>query len=166
MYILDLPPIQSKDCASTMEKSQVVPKKHPKKDPGKWLLLFTASNPNFRLCSLRYFPTNKWAWQHPSKSRHFKENKIQEFTGKQRERYLDGKILALLTMLHLDQFKRWPLNLHFTSEEVWLKFSSKKVLDIPKHIRITRGALHTLPFDQDISVDGIKALTRIHSRQR
>lgn len=93
----------------------------------------------------------EWAWQNPHKSRHFKGSSAFNFSGKQKERYLPEKLRVLSIMLHLDHYCRWPLNLHFTSQEIYSKFLEYR--KIPVHVRVTEGSLSVLPVIHELSLD-------------
>ena len=97
----------------------------------------------------------EWAWQNPHKSRHFKSSPIPAvFVGKQKERYLAGKLQALNLMFHLDQYKRWPLHIHFTNSSVQKMF--EKLLDLPPHVGVSAGTLDMIPYDQNAkTLDGL-----------
>ncbi|KAJ3254021.1 Slx4p interacting protein [Boothiomyces macroporosus] len=86
----------------------------------------------------------EWAWQNPHKSRHFKD-KI--FVGKQSERFLPSKLKALYLLLNLEHFQRWPLNLHFTVESIYQKFTI--LGSVNKHLKLTIGSLQTLEYDEN-----------------
>jgi hypothetical protein len=95
----------------------------------------------------------EWAWQNPHKSRHLKNAYGQSFfTGKQREKLLTGKLQALSHMLGSSHWVRWPLQLHFCADAVFDAFQA--AAPIPPHIKITKGSLNTLPFNEDDSEDG------------
>ena len=147
---------------SIMAKSQVERRKRSRSVPGKWLSLYMDSQVDWP--PSRYLPTYfslatshhlscilqfEWAWQNPHKSRHFKstgDNGEVGFQGKQKERYLPYKLVALAEMFHLEHYKRWPLHLHFTSNVVYQKF--KVLKDLPLHVRVTTGPLCTIPYEE------------------
>jgi structure-specific endonuclease subunit SLX1 len=115
-----------------------------------------------RLAALQF----EWAWQNPHKSRHFKSGQFPStFIGKQKERYLAGKLQALNLMFHLDQYKRWPLHIHFTNSSVQKMF--EQMLDLPPHVGVTTGTLETIPCDQNAkTIEGAQSLLCIICKEK
>ncbi|RKO93358.1 hypothetical protein BDK51DRAFT_8745, partial [Blyttiomyces helicus] len=60
----------------------------------------------------------EWAWQNPQRSRHFKQHFPGEYKGTRTEQMLPVKLRVLSAMLHLPQWVRWPLRVHFTNPAV------------------------------------------------
>jgi structure-specific endonuclease subunit SLX1 len=85
----------------------------------------------------------EWAWIHPHKSRHFSKDSQIEFTGKKKEKLLAEKLRALSFMFHLDPYSRWPLNLHFCNQQIYIQFM--QFHNPPMHIKVTIGSISTLP---------------------
>ncbi|KAI8928441.1 hypothetical protein BC831DRAFT_448694 [Entophlyctis helioformis] len=82
----------------------------------------------------------EWAWQHPHRSRHFKNKR---FTGARRESLILTKLEVLAELLRLDYWARWPLKLHFVDPEIHAMFGRFQAP--PDHIQITAGDLASLP---------------------
>ncbi|KAJ3022176.1 Slx4p interacting protein [Thoreauomyces humboldtii] len=60
----------------------------------------------------------EWAWQRPHLSRHFTAIYPGAYKGTYQEQRLNVKLRVLSDMLHLEQWARWPLMIHFTDPDV------------------------------------------------
>ncbi|TPX63374.1 hypothetical protein SpCBS45565_g06660 [Spizellomyces sp. 'palustris'] len=82
----------------------------------------------------------EWAWQKPHLSRHFTAAYPGAYKGTRKEMMLPIKLRVLSDMLHLEQWSRWPLHIHFTSTvaaSIFGQFPSAP----PRHIGIAHGTL-------------------------
>ncbi|KAI8826102.1 uncharacterized protein EV422DRAFT_489322, partial [Fimicolochytrium jonesii] len=82
----------------------------------------------------------EWGWQRPNLSRHFTTAYPGVYKGSWAEQLLAIKLRVLSDMLHLQQWARWPLNIHFTSEKVASAFNKLPTAP-PPHIRVYFGSL-------------------------
>jgi structure-specific endonuclease subunit SLX1 len=91
----------------------------------------------------------EWVWQHPEQSRHFKVNGQSIFKGTKKEKMLHGKLRVLSYMLHTEPFSRWPLQIHFCSEQIHTLFQEHDAP--PKHLRVTMGTLECLSVENAVA---------------
>ncbi|KAL7752892.1 Slx4p interacting protein [Sorochytrium milnesiophthora] len=113
------------------------------------------------------FPTKlsmlqfEWAWQKPydfcNISRHFRPLTSAAF---KKDWRLTLKLSAVSHMLHLPQWRRWPLSVHFFSPDIEKLFTdagaklAKKaptvghtaVQPLPSHVAVTRGPAESMPY--------------------
>ncbi|KND03795.1 endonuclease [Spizellomyces punctatus DAOM BR117] len=82
----------------------------------------------------------EWAWQKPHLSRHFSAAYPGAYKGTRKEMMLPIKLRVLSDMLHLEQWSRWPLNIHFTSTVAASMFGQLPSAP-PRHIGIAHGTL-------------------------
>ncbi|KAJ3165773.1 Structure-specific endonuclease subunit SLX1 [Geranomyces variabilis] len=82
----------------------------------------------------------EWGWQRPHLSRHFTALYPGAYKGTRAEQKIPIKLRVLSDMLHLEQWARWPLNIHFTCPEVARAFASLPTPP-PPHIPVAVGPL-------------------------
>ncbi|KAJ3061019.1 Structure-specific endonuclease subunit SLX1, partial [Rhizoclosmatium hyalinum] len=83
----------------------------------------------------------EWAWQKPHQSRHLKAS-----APPRKDQDIHTKLRVLADMLLVDQWSRWPLKVHFTSESLQEYFEALPGVDT----MVSYGSLLELPFRRGV----------------
>ncbi|KAI9363024.1 hypothetical protein DFJ73DRAFT_546384 [Zopfochytrium polystomum] len=85
----------------------------------------------------------EWAWQNPHKSRHFKVAAEGLYSASRRDQRIDVKLMALVDMLNVDQFVRWPITVLVTNELLYKMFTLS-LPPIPDQMKVLFSPLDSL----------------------
>ncbi|KAJ3179107.1 Structure-specific endonuclease subunit SLX1 [Geranomyces variabilis] len=99
----------------------------------------------------------EWGWQRPHLSRHFTAHYPGAYKGTRPEQKIPTKLRVLSDMLHLEQWARWPLNIHFTCPEVARAFDSLPIPP-PPHIPVAVGPLADIAAGSALNVKADAAI--------
>ncbi|KAI9346953.1 hypothetical protein BDR26DRAFT_855416 [Obelidium mucronatum] len=88
----------------------------------------------------------EWAWQKPHQSRHFRTANPSAYSKSRKDQEIHVKLQVLADMVLLDNWARWPLRIHITSEYIHDYFSGLPGMADLIGDNMTYGPLLSLPF--------------------
>ncbi|KAJ3028930.1 UNVERIFIED_CONTAM: Structure-specific endonuclease subunit SLX1 [Siphonaria sp. JEL0065] len=93
----------------------------------------------------------EWAWQKPHQSRHF-NTQSSNYTKARKDQDINVKLQVLADMVLLDNWSRWPLRIHITSEGIRDYFERLPGVEAVGD-DLTFGPLLSLPFRSGLEED-------------